>query len=304
MFYKVKTQHGKREMNESEEKNPERWWWMKANKKADLVLLKTFQSYFFHGNLDLTCKHCKNNTVQFFGIIFPIFRKRFFAKRLAHWFSSFWSEWLGLYLFFHASMLGLSLSANHFGLCWTPDGYSTKSASSYRSQAPFLCRYKSLLDVVTGSDWSISTAPQPWWKISGLSEGGMAFVHPTVTDHVLTVTHPHHPPLPAGPPTVYGHLNPPSLVSSEASITSYRPSSSHIPSSYLCLARPVRLHGPRAHTFKSSWSPQHTTLCCPIHHHRLLAEQVWRGGGGNDLRLPWCCSEVHQLGELSICFCQ
>lgn len=103
-------------------------------------------------------------------------------------------------------MLDLSLPANLFGLCWTPDGYSTKSASSYRSQAPFLRRYKSLLDVVTGSDWSISTAPQPWWKISGLSEGGMAFVHPTVTDHVLTVTHP--PPTPSAGRTTYSLRSP------------------------------------------------------------------------------------------------
>ena len=53
-------------------------------------------------------------------------------------------------------------------------------------QAPrphFLRCYKSLLDLVTRSDWSISTAPRPHWKILGLSKGGMAFVHPTVTDH-------------------------------------------------------------------------------------------------------------------------
>lgn len=70
-----------------------------------------------------------------------------------------------------------------FFLSWSTDGYPIKSGSSSRSQAPFPRCYKSLLDLVTHSDQSISTAPWPRWKISGLSKGGMAFVHPTVTDH-------------------------------------------------------------------------------------------------------------------------
>lgn len=69
--------------------------------------------------------------------------------------------------------------ASSFSLSWSVDGYPTSS----RSQAPFPCCYKSLLDLVTCSDWSISTAPRSRWKISTFSKGRMAFVHPTVTDH-------------------------------------------------------------------------------------------------------------------------
>lgn len=87
----------------------------------------------------------------------------------------------------------------------------------------------------------------------------MAFVHPTVTDHDADRVAP--PPLSyfPGPPAVYGHLSPPSLVPSEASITARWPSP-HIPSSYLSPACSACLLSFFAHTFKSSRSPQHLTL--------------------------------------------
>lgn len=70
-----------------------------------------------------------------------------------------------------------------FSLSWSADGYPKKSGSSSRSQAPFSRCYKLLLDLVRCSDWCISTAPRSHWKISGVSEGRMAFVHPTLTDN-------------------------------------------------------------------------------------------------------------------------
>lgn len=167
-----------------------------------------------------------------------------------------------------------------FSLSWSTDGYPTKSGSSSRSQAPFPRCYKSLLDLVTRSDWSISTAPRPRWKISGLSEGGMAFVRPTVTDHGADR---------GAPFTSRAHLQ--SMVISallHGFLLRHLSLLAGLLLIYLHLisARPVRpVSSAPALIHLRAAEAHSTSLCCLIHHNRLLAKQ-FRGRRSRDLRPP------------------